>query len=153
MFVCTQLEGRGGVDQRFQMTIYRGTVLLPLKGHVLMLFTSDPRRFTSGAGFFQSRPKENYQRGLSDLSACSSWRLGFLTNSSGPDLQNQGEGGLLPRLASDSLLLCQVTVKSHQPADFSCFCSPLNPQVYMLYFILFIMYICLCLSSVTKTLF
>lgn len=44
-----------------------------------MLLTCDPQGFISGAGFFQSRPKDNYQRGLTDLSACSSWRLGFLT--------------------------------------------------------------------------
>lgn len=113
-----------------------------------MLFTSDPRGFTSGAGFFQSRPKENYQKGLSDLSACSSWRLGFLTYKQLGSQTSRTKGSedslpRAPRLASDSLLPCQVTVKSHQPADFSCFCSPLNPQVYMLYFILFIMYICL----------
>lgn len=50
-----------------------------------MLLTSDPRRFTSRAGFFQSRPKENYQKGLSDLSACLLGDSGFLrTNSWGP---------------------------------------------------------------------
>lgn len=57
----------------FQMTMAQLS-LASLGRHLLVLLTSDPYEFTSGAGFFQNHPKENYQRGLTYLSVCSSWR-------------------------------------------------------------------------------
>lgn len=116
-----------------------------------MLFTSDPRGFTSGAGFFQSRPKENYQKGLSDLSACSSWRLGFLTYKQLGSQTSRTKGSedslpRAPRLASDSLLPCQVTVKSHQPADFSLFLQSFkSTSVYALFYIIYYVHMSLLL--------
>lgn len=105
LVLCTQLEGGSDMGQHFQM--YRSSVSFHLEGYVLMLLTCDPQGFISGAGFFQSRPTDNYQRGLTDLSACSSWRLGFLTNSWGPRPLEPREvrtHSLESPLASDSLL-------------------------------------------------
>lgn len=62
----------------FQMTMARLS-LASLGGHLLVLLTSEPYGFTSGAGFFQNHSKENHQRGLTDLSVYSSWRHRFLT--------------------------------------------------------------------------
>lgn len=137
------------MGQHFQMTMYRGSVQFHLEGYVLTLLTCDPQGFISGAGFFQSHPKDNYQRGLTDLSACSSWRLRFLTYKQlgSQTSRTKGSEDSFPKEPPQLLTHyypCQVYCEeSHQPIDFSYFCNPLNPQMYMLYFILFIMYICL----------
>lgn len=74
-----------------------------------MLLISDPRGLTSGAGFFQSHPKENYQRAWQTRVPALLGDSGFLhTNSWRPrPLEPRGvrtHSLESLRLASDSLL-------------------------------------------------